>query len=1436
MGAVNGRSAHGSSTASGGMPVPDPWTGPAAASPAWDRVAAEYDAGALRRETDEAVRHFTALRERLRQPTDPWADPGLGERIARRAHSLLRNELKALDLSPAEAALLTLLPYLYQLRRARRATALTRVGPTVLGQSPAGGSPYRRDYETFLRGKEQVVRRAELSALGDRPDGRTEIGWWLFHRWLDASRDVRQLPTVRDLLGEAGVDPAGPLGRVLDAESVERLLSGPRRPPYELCGIERPSHLRPEHLVEVGYGPRQPVREQLVGCLFAVAQALALELTDLPDVIVKHIGVPDQVGMDRLNTTVAAASWTPPAGGEGLALHADCAHPAVAAALTAHAHHVDDLLRAVRRATAIHVPVAPLAALPVYACADGVREVDPEGHRVAATAIARFRLDEDRVRELLTGEPLYGDRSLAIRELYQNALDACRYQRARAQAHAQENEADSRYRGEIRFRQGVEDGRAYLECADNGVGMGEAELTGVFSQAGVRFVGQGSFHDEAARWQQLDPPVRLHPNSRFGIGVLSYFMLADEIRVTTRRDGDELVALITGPGNFFRVRRTGAAGTRGTTVRLYLRDGTDAPSCVDVLRRLLGIAEFRTTAEHGGRVDAWEPGVLHTRRALPYEKYGLDADGAFASWTAGDDGRDGQVVWCEYGGGLLVDGLLVEPGEQRGILTFGEGTTLRGAVVNLTGASSPERLSVDRLKVQDESVHVVVQGLLEQAAQRLAESLERPLEFDWLSAVASANLRLADVITTAATAADSEIALRGRVLRAGRTGFFTYDDEFTTDPAPADDLAYPSYRVDRHRRSTKDVPDEVLLWRLLAQRPNAELTALTGLFPEALGEFDADTREILPALPSDADYFMRDPLRADYPEWRPSDQTATVSTDAAIAIARRRGAALPEIAARAALLGCALALPALPEGEIGPADFALLTTAFKELSPRWPNGYVVPLGTLLHLHAQLGLSVVEAAQRLARYGFTVPDSGQLPLPTDPDVAALLRSGWSDQHWLDPQYTMFVSHLLKVGAALGRSVPDLVEQFVRYGFRTELDPYLASVDPPRTGNPDQPPVPPGRFVHTCEVLGLSVETARGRLRSAGRVPPTDLPPRIAPEDVRLLHGRLDPAEGAAWTVKDHIPLGHLLQAAAELGRTPDEVRERLRAYGLFPTDLELPTSWDAVDLRLLSGQFDATRPWRDDREPVPALVIAIGAHVLHITPREAADRLRRLGLAVPDETPALPTEDLELFGFGGRGVPTWIRIDQAVSLDALFDLSTTLGQAPRHVARRLAALGVSCPADLPEPGPHDGTLLREFRFSIDPNVRYGADEGGSIGHATRVAIINSSLQNKIPPREIAARLAAYRFDIEAGPLAEQMRAEDRELIGQEDRWLTSTWTVPLSRLLLAAQTLGRPLPEVYARCAELGLPAPTLDTVRAALARVPRRPAPDAENSQGSQDS
>lgn len=148
--------------------------------------------------------------------------------------------------------------------------------------------------------------------------------------------------------------------------------------------------------------------------------------------------------------------------------------------------------------------------------------------------------------------------------------------------------------------------------------MGLRELTDAFAESGTRAVDLPEVMQETATWAACDPPIEFHPNSRFGVGVLSYFMIADEIVVDTcrldldGRPGDRFRVTIAGPGNLFRVQNLGPGAAAGTTVRLRLSRETGQPavSCVDLLHRILWIAEFDTQATEGVARATWPAGAL----------------------------------------------------------------------------------------------------------------------------------------------------------------------------------------------------------------------------------------------------------------------------------------------------------------------------------------------------------------------------------------------------------------------------------------------------------------------------------------------------------------------------------------------------------------------------------------------------------------------------------------------------------------------------------------------------------------------------------------------------------------------------------------------------------------------------------------------------------
>jgi molecular chaperone HtpG len=126
-----------------------------------------------------------------------------------------------------------------------------------------------------------------------------------------------------------------------------------------------------------------------------------------------------------------------------------------------------------------------------------------------------FELDQERILDLLTGRTLYNDSAVVLRELAQNSIDAVRLQ-------AHEQQKDSHEVGKVDIRWNSK--HLELEVIDNGTGMSQDVV-----EKHLLKVGSSRYQDEKFKEQHPE----FSPISRFGIGVLSAFMVADTVEIIT---------------------------------------------------------------------------------------------------------------------------------------------------------------------------------------------------------------------------------------------------------------------------------------------------------------------------------------------------------------------------------------------------------------------------------------------------------------------------------------------------------------------------------------------------------------------------------------------------------------------------------------------------------------------------------------------------------------------------------------------------------------------------------------------------------------------------------------------------------------------------------------------------------------------------------------
>lgn len=147
-----------------------------------------------------------------------------------------------------------------------------------------------------------------------------------------------------------------------------------------------------------------------------------------------------------------------------------------------------------------------------------------------------FRPDPKKLLELVGGVELYGSPLAAVRELLQNAFDAVREQIAR-QRLRQDDPADPAVQDGLARTHTVSlvlreiDGRMRLSCKDTGCGMSRDIIRSRFLVGGKK-----ANHEMRALERACEAKgFTVGRTARFGIGVLSYFLIASKMTAMTRR-------------------------------------------------------------------------------------------------------------------------------------------------------------------------------------------------------------------------------------------------------------------------------------------------------------------------------------------------------------------------------------------------------------------------------------------------------------------------------------------------------------------------------------------------------------------------------------------------------------------------------------------------------------------------------------------------------------------------------------------------------------------------------------------------------------------------------------------------------------------------------------------------------------------------------------
>ncbi|MFI1824973.1 caspase family protein [Streptomyces sp. NPDC020412] len=697
----------------------------------WERVP-DGDAEAVAHFQDclsslatQTARHVHRAQERL---PDPWMDDEFPVRLL--TDSLPRLLPKDAELSALEVTALIAGVLLHETAWAERLSQAAELIPQLVRRR-TGADDQRRHYEQITEHHPQIAEKLTDAYLwlADPADDRHAVTLWLVHRWIEErfTTDEEAVPAaladgfvarLLDLPPPTAGEQFG--GRAVALSTMLRTVAAGLT-----IGVSPDDQLSPpgRHVVR---RTSWRLRERPLSALLRLAGLLAFDARCLPEVLAEHLAVSDPVVPGEVVSVLRDALWYPGQDGSASSyLHLDvvCPHPAIHAALASVVEDADELGHLLRE-SARHLPqdeAALLSGLPTRLSDQGLRADRRHGMDAYDLPLARFSLAQTEIRRLLMGEKLYeGEPLLALRELYQNAMDACRYREMRSRYLRDLGREQGPWAGRIRIEVGEDSRGLYVECLDNGVGMTADQLKNTFTRAGRRFDQSHSFRREQAAWLRHDSSLRLYPNSRFGIGVFSYFMLADEMTIVTRPVGSDgrpaaraLRVEIPVSGSLFRVReeseREGAVLPEGgTRVRLHLRRAGALPadSAVSVLRSMVLISEFRLEVrDRDGTEEVWLPGRLKSgeERGLFSTRFAVEAVPGTLWWVSGD-------------GAIVCDGIATD---KR---TF-------GYVLNLSGPQAGE-LSVNRKKLERYDIQWATEQL-QQGARVLADSPQLSLQWLW---------------------------------------------------------------------------------------------------------------------------------------------------------------------------------------------------------------------------------------------------------------------------------------------------------------------------------------------------------------------------------------------------------------------------------------------------------------------------------------------------------------------------------------------------------------------------------------------------------------------------------------------------------------------------------------------------------------------------------
>lgn len=303
-----------------------------------------------------------------------------------------------------------------------------------------------------------------------------------------------------------------------------------------------------------------------LGVVLRLADLLDFDGKRTPSVLFSHLAVRNPVSLKEWEKHRSIKAWSIKP--NSIIFSATCKHPAIEASVRKFCDMIDNELK---NCTVILSKTSTnekyLIELPTSINREKIQaEKDIlTGEPIYIYRDTSFHLSKNQVIDLLMGTKLYGKPEVALRELIQNSIDACLLSQA---LHKKWN---APYEPLIIVKYYTKDKEDYLEVIDNGIGMNQEIIDKYYSKIGSSYYKSRDFFD-----LQANSNLDFKPISRFGIGILSCFMVADSIEVETKRLIDQyefdtpLKINVEGYDSIFTTTRS-IKKEPGTATKLILR-------------------------------------------------------------------------------------------------------------------------------------------------------------------------------------------------------------------------------------------------------------------------------------------------------------------------------------------------------------------------------------------------------------------------------------------------------------------------------------------------------------------------------------------------------------------------------------------------------------------------------------------------------------------------------------------------------------------------------------------------------------------------------------------------------------------------------------------------------------------------------------------------